>query len=64
MAHDKNAEAGRRFYDLSITTAISLALDQATPANGAAVKADDLLVVHLAETPSNWTTDAKTGKRF
>ncbi|CAM9702612.1 unnamed protein product, partial [Ectocarpus sp. 6 AP-2014] len=63
LAHDKRAKEANKQYELDLNTHISLELLSLQPESGHVVKADDLLVVHLAETSSNWTTDTTTGNR-
>lgn len=57
-AHDRLAEAARENYELLVHSSISLNLDTISPDGADEVTADHLEVVHLAETPENWSTDA------
>ena len=60
-AHNERAAQAEQEYDAHLDALISAHLDQVSEEGADPVNADDLKVVYLAQSESNWTTDASTG---
>eukprot|EP00903_Cladosiphon_okamuranus_P017764 g16352.t1 len=58
-AHVKLADAARNAYEVNIDAMISAQLEKEALDEGSEpIKFDDLKIVHLAQEPSNWSTDS------
>lgn len=62
-AHHERAAQAEQEYEAHIDALISAHLDEISEEGADPVNADDLKVVYLAESESNWTTDASTGRK-